>query len=85
MKPWIFQRDLNEQLVSVVNSIDIAFNVFVDADIIVDNANLRIQINDEKDLDIEEKEIYNKDGFRFFIYRLGESAPLFCFENNTSD
>lgn len=85
MKPWIFQRDLNEQLVSVVNSIDIAFNVFVDADIIVDNANLRIQINDEKDLDIEEKEIYNKDGFRFFIYRLGESAPLFCFENNNSD
>lgn len=85
VKPWIFRSDLNEQLVSVVNSIDIAFNVFVDADIIVDNENLRIQINDEKDLDIEEKEIYNKDGFRFFIYRLGESEPLFCFENNNSD
>lgn len=85
VKPWIFQSDLNKQLVSVVNSIDIAFNVLVDADIIVDNANLRIQINDENDLDIEEKEIYNKEGFRFFIYRLGESAPLFCFENNNSD
>lgn len=71
VKPWIFQSDLNEQLVSVVNSIDIAFNVFVDADIIVDNANLRIQINDEKDLDIEEKEIYNKDGFRFFYLPFG--------------
>lgn len=85
VKPWIFRSTLNEQFVSVVNSIDIAFSVLVDADIIVDNANLRIQINDENDLDIEEKEIYNKDGFRFFIYRLGESAPLFCFENNNSD
>lgn len=85
VKPWIFRSTLNEQFVSVVNSIDIAFSVLVDADIIVDNANLRIQINDENDLDIEEKEIYNKDGFRFFIYRLGEAAPLFCFENNNSD
>lgn len=84
IKPYIRQKYLDEQFVSAINSIDIAFSVIVNADIIVNNANLRVLINDGNDLDIEERELYNKDGFRFLTYRSGESAPLFCFENNST-
>lgn len=84
VKPYISQEDLDEQFVSEVNSVDISFNVIANTDVIVNNENLRIQINDENDLDIEENELYNKDAFRFLTYRTGESAPLFCFENDSS-